>query len=102
VRLRDIGEARVLLQASDLDASEVRVAETAQARRSRGALLVAGGAVLGALIGAFALNGDESESPGELATSATSPPPVRRFSQPPGLDDGRIVFGSVGEAGVRL
>ncbi len=89
VRLRDIGEARVLLQASDLEESEPRVAEPAQARRSRGVLLVAGGVVLGAALGALVLDRmrGESESPAELATNEAKFPPVRRFSQPPVLDE---------------
>jgi len=91
VRLRDIGEARVLLQTSDLDGSEPRALGPAQDRRLRGALLVAVG-VLGAALGAFVHDqmGGESESPdsaGELATNEAEPSPVRRFSQPPALDE---------------
>ena len=85
VRLRDIGEARVLLQSGDLKPSE---GQPAQARRSRAALFVAGGVVLGAVLGGLVLDGmrAESESSVERATSTATVTPVRRFAQPPALD----------------
>jgi serine/threonine protein kinase len=55
VRLRDIGEARVLLQASDLEASEAGVTASAQAGRTPGFLSAAGFVVLGATLGALVL-----------------------------------------------
>jgi serine/threonine protein kinase len=89
VRLRDIGEARVLLQASDLEGSELDAPGPAQAPRSRGVLLVAGAVILGAALGAFVLDQmrGEIESPAEFATNEAEPPPVRRFAQPPALDE---------------
>ncbi|MEQ8768293.1 MAG: protein kinase, partial [Planctomycetota bacterium] len=89
VRLRDIGEARVLLQASDLEANEPRVAGPAKARRARAALLVAGGVVLGAVLGGLVIDrmSGESNSPAELVANDTVPPRVRRFSQPPALNE---------------
>ncbi len=89
VRLRDIGEARVLLQEGDLEANEPRVAGSAQARRARAALLVAGGVVLGAVLGALVFDrmSGESKNPAELAANNTEPPRVRRFSQPPTLNE---------------
>jgi len=89
MRLRDIGEARVLLQAGDVERDEPPTAEPAQASRSRGGLLVAGGVVLGAVLGALLLEtmGGESESPAELATKGAPPTRVRRFAEPPVLDE---------------
>jgi serine/threonine protein kinase len=61
-RLRDIGEARVLLQSRDLEDSEPDAMELAQAPRSRGILLVAAGVILGAALGAFVLDRMSGES----------------------------------------
>jgi len=94
VRLRDIGEARVLLQAGDLEGSEPQVVAPAPARRSRGFLLVAGGLVLGAVLGALGLDRmrGESERPVEVATHEAELPPVRRFALPPvPEEDGKVV-----------
>ena len=89
VRLRDIGEARILLQASDLGERELRDTEPAQAPRSRRVLLVASGLVIGAALGALAHDrmGAEIASPVEPATTEAQAPQVRRFAQPPRLDE---------------
>ena len=91
VRLRDIGEARVLLQGGDLEADEPDVAAPAEASRSRFGLLVAVG-VFGAALGAFVLDqvragGERPGGAGELASKEAEPPRVRRFSQAPALDE---------------
>lgn len=87
VRLRDIGEARVLLQSSDLEASEsdfTQVAQAAAGRPSRVVLLV-GGIALGAALGAFAFDRMRGENIDgtNSAQLAANPPPVRRFAQLP-------------------
>jgi len=86
-RLRDIGEARVLLQDQDRGGNEQQ-AEVAQARRSPAVLLVAG-AVLGAALGALALHqlGGTAESADELAAQGAQAEPVRRFALPPALNE---------------
>ncbi len=86
-RLRDIGEARVLLQEQGLGDGEP-LAEPARGRRSPAALLVAG-AVLGAALGAFAVHqlSGAAESADDPATQTAHAEAVRRFSLPPALDD---------------
>ena len=86
-RLRDIGEARVLLQDKDKGENE-QPADSAQTRRSPAALLV-GGAVLGAALGAFAIHqlGGIAANADEPSTKVVQSERVRRFSLPPALDD---------------
>ncbi len=95
-RLRDIGEARVLLRSGDVGTGAIEPADArpgpAPSRPSRGALFVVGGVVLGAALGVVAggLLGDDDhagDATTAAPTTAAATPRVRRFAQPPGLDD---------------